>query len=157
MAKAEHPAPKAELKLMLRTLLADRFKLAVHQESKEKPVYRLVVSKQGPKLEKSTADSASPRYSLTATALGVADATVAQFCERLSTGMDRPVLDATGIEGVYNFRLVLDGMPEKGSVGDLSSTSIFTDIQRELGLQLVPGKAVLDYLVIDHVEKLLEN
>jgi len=157
IAKAEQPTPKEQLRLMLRALLAERFQLAVHQESKEQPVYRLIVGKQGPRIEKSTAEVAIPRYSLGAGKLAVTDATIAQFCERLSTALDRPVLDGTGISGVYNFHLTLDDMPPKGSGLDLTASSIFTDIQRELGLKLVPDKAVVEYLMIDRVEKLIEN
>jgi uncharacterized protein (TIGR03435 family) len=156
IAKAEHPAPKEELRLMLRTLLTERFQLAVHQESKEQPVYRLVLGK-GPKLEKSAAEAGNPRYSQGADHIAVSDATLVQFCDRLSTALDRPVVDATGIQGVYNFRLTLDDMPQKGSGLDLTASSLFTDIQRELGLRLVPEKAVLEYLVIDHLEKPTEN
>src|SRR5260370_535361 len=61
-AKAAGPVPEAQLKLMLQTLLADRFKLTFHRETKELPVYAMVPAKKGPKLHDSQADAESRMY-----------------------------------------------------------------------------------------------
>jgi uncharacterized protein (TIGR03435 family) len=79
--------------------------------------------------------------------------------------MGRPVVDQTGLMGLYNFTLRLDTLEGvsnsdaelKTRMSDWSSSSIFSDIQTQLGLQLVSGKEPVDYLVIDHVEKPSEN
>ena len=79
--------------------------------------------------------------------------------------MARPVVDQTSLTGVYDFTLKLDTLegisssdPDfKAKTSDWSSSSIFADIQKQLGLQLVSGKSPVNYLVIDHVEKTSEN
>jgi uncharacterized protein (TIGR03435 family) len=160
VAKAEYPVPKEQLRLMLRTLLANRFKLSVHIETKQQPVYMLEVGRQGAKLQKSDAEEPNPVVARQKGGFAVRNATVAQFCERLSGLIGRPVMDATRIQGIYSFNLMLEGMPteeQRKNGADLSSTSIFTDIQEQLGLRLVPDKAPGEVLFIDHVEKPSEN
>jgi uncharacterized protein (TIGR03435 family) len=163
-AKAERVVPRSELLLMLQTLFEDRFKLAVHHESKRADVYKLIIAKGGPKLEESTAGG-PPSGNLIPGGYAVKNSEVWRFCAFLSGRMGRPVLDQTGLTGLYNFALRLDTLeglsnsdPDfKTKISDWSSSSIFSDIQKQLGLQLVSGKAPVDYLVIDHVEKPSEN
>jgi len=163
-AKAAHPVPKAELLLMLQTLFEERFKLTVHHESKTADVYKLVVAKGGPKLEESTTDGPST-VTLISGGYAVRNSEMWRFCAFLSGRMGRPVLDQTGLTGVYDFTLRLDTLegvsssdPElKAKISDWSSSSIFSDIQKQLGLQLLSGKAPVDYLVIDHVARPTEN
>jgi bla regulator protein BlaR1 len=163
-AKAAHAVPKTELLLMLQTLFEDRFKLALHNESKISDVYNLTVAKTGPKLEESTTEGPSSG-TLIANGYAVRNSEMWRFCAFLSGRMGRPVIDRTGLTGLYNFTLKLDTLegisssdPElKTKMSDWSSSSIFTDIQKQLGLQLASGKAPVDYLVIDHVEKPSQN
>jgi uncharacterized protein (TIGR03435 family) len=126
-AKVPDGVPKEQIPLMLQALLADRFKMTVHKESKEESVYALVVGKNGPKLKKSemgdeappkTIDLptgekfAAPRGGMMIATNGTGGAqlqanrtTIAQFSDMLSRFMDRPVMDMTGIEGNYDIAL----------------------------------------------------
>jgi len=140
--------------------MADRFKLEVHREQKEQPVYALLVGKNGPKLRRSDGDGdftmgwafggiAFPKISMTEFAAGL--------LSRLPpTG--RPVLDKTGLEGRYDLTLVLASEPEAGVEGikraELEETSaLFAYALDQIGLRLEAQRALVDMLVVDHVEK----
>lgn len=163
-AKAAHPVPKADLLVMLQSLLEERFRMKVHHESKTADVYKLVVAKGGPHLEESTTDGPSSGAMIPG-GYEVKNSEMWRFCAFLSGRMGRPVIDQTGLAGFYNFSLRLDTLEGLSSsdpdfkikFSDWSSSSIFSDIQKQLGLQLVSGKAAVDYLVIDHVERPSQN
>jgi uncharacterized protein (TIGR03435 family) len=134
---------------MMQTLLADRLQLKLHHESKELPVYELVIDKSGSKLK-----AVGPEEAATAT-------TVPKLIGMLSLLVDRPILDKTGLAGTYHEPL-LDWAQlarDRRAGADDASTgqSVFTTVQDQLGLKLQPAKAPLDILVIDHVEKPSEN
>jgi uncharacterized protein (TIGR03435 family) len=151
IAHAEHTVSKNELRLMLQALLADRFKLSLHPESKQQPVYRLVIGKQDLGLQPSTSDVENPHWLRESGSLVFRDATLAQFCALLSEYMDRPVLDSTGIQGPFNFPYL-----EGASSSEEGQSVIFGALQK-LGLRLTADKAPLEYLVVDHVEIPSEN
>ena len=163
IAKAERTVAKEQAQSMLQTLLAERFKLTVHRESRQQPVYRLVVGKQGSKLPQPITEAGTPRMAYQLGGVDFSNVTMKQFCERLSTALDRPVLDATRIEGAYTFSLKIDGMPSKKAQvdvkpsNDLSESSIFTDLQQQLGLQLVADKAPLEFIVVTYAVEPSEN
>ena len=95
----------------------------------------------------------------------VKNSEVWRICAFLSGRMGRPALDQTGLTELYNFVLRLDTLEGlssseadfKTKMSDWSSSSIFFDIQKQLGLQLISGKAPVEYLVIDPVERPSEN
>jgi uncharacterized protein (TIGR03435 family) len=155
VAQGEVTPAKAQLKLMLQSLLMDRFKLKVHRETRVMPVYALVVGKGGPKLKESAPD-AEP--SLTSIGTRSAQLTVVKGgMDRLaiqlssSPGVDRPVIDKTGLTGSYDYKLRWTF--EVGtSTSDTDSVSIFTALQ-QLGLKLEPRKAPIEILVVDHAER----
>jgi uncharacterized protein (TIGR03435 family) len=162
VAKAGRPAPKEQLRLMLQTLLRERFKLSLHRETRAAPVYKLMVAKNGPKLKQSekpgvfTMSFAEDFYVFRNTEM-------MRFIGFLGGHLDRPVVDQTGLVGSYNFRLKAPGLlsaadvPPKSEVrGDWISSSLFADL-KQVGLELVAGDGSVDYLVIDHVEKPSEN
>jgi bla regulator protein BlaR1 len=157
-ARAGHAEPKAEIRLMLRSLLENRFKLTLHHEPKLVPVYKLVVGKSGSKLLESAAEG-EPSGALGLNGFVCRNLEMARFASMLSVRMDRPVVDLTGLKGSYDFTLKsnLPTETEKTALSDWFSSSIFTDIQRQLGLQLETDKAPVDYLVVDHVEQPSEN
>lgn len=163
-ATAPRAAPKSELLLMMQSLFEDRFKLAVHHESKSEDVYKLVIAKGSPKLEESTTEGPASG-NLIPGGYAFKNSEMWRFCAFLSGRMGRPVVDQTSLAGVYDFSLKLDTLegiassdPDfKVKLSDWSSSSIFSDIQKELGLRLVPGKSPVDYLVIGHIEKPSEN
>jgi len=143
---------------MLRALLEKRFKLTLHHESKVASVYKLVVGKNGAKLHESAAEG-EPTVALGLNGFECHNLEMARFASILSVRMDRPVVDQTGLQGTYDFTLkphVLEGA-EKSALSEWFSSTIFADIQRQLGLQLEGDKAALEYLVVDHVEQPSEN
>jgi bla regulator protein BlaR1 len=157
-ARADHAVPKEEIRLMLRSLLENRFKLTLHHEPKLVPVYKLVVGKSGSKLHESAAEG-EPTGALGLNGFVCRNVEMARFASMLSVRMDRPVVDLTGLKGSYDFTLRsnLPAEAEKAALSEWFSSSIFTDIQRQLGLQLETDKAPVDYLVVNHVEHPSEN
>jgi uncharacterized protein (TIGR03435 family) len=159
-AKAAGAVPVSQLRLMLRQLLAERFKLTLHLETKELPVYALTVAKGGPKLPASNVDDGHHTVeSLPRVQDGsflFPDTSLRDFAAKLSLlrGMDRPVVDQTGIEGYFD--IVLKGAAEAARNPE-SGASLFTLVQEQLGLKMVSTKARLEIVVIDRAEKPTEN
>jgi uncharacterized protein (TIGR03435 family) len=171
-AKAEHPSSIEELHAMLQDLLADRFQLRFHRESKELPMYALTVDKDGPKLKPHEAQSGGdpwidqtqdhfPQMTWHATF-----APMDFFAWRLSLILDRPVVDQTNLKGGYDFDLkftqelppnIQPGALLNGEPIDASGPTIFDAIRRQLGLKLERQKGPVEILVIDRAEKPVEN
>jgi uncharacterized protein (TIGR03435 family) len=155
-AKAGHAVSKDQLRLMLQRMLADRFKATLRHESKTESVYKLTVARNGTALKRLEAEGeASPYMNPVADSTTFHNYTMARFASVLSNYLGRPVLDLTDLEGVFeDFTLTLDGVipPNKltGQSVSWASSSIFSDIQRQLGLKLEADKAPVDYLVLDH-------
>jgi uncharacterized protein (TIGR03435 family) len=147
--KPGHPVDNAECRLMLQSLFADRFKLAVHRESKETTVYLLKIGKSGPKLPRNS--GVKLNGSVQVEAAGRPEWpngwTMARLAAYLSDMTGRPVVDRTALEGSYGITLSFS----RSNTDD--APSIFTAVQEQLGLKLEPGKAPVDLLVIDHIEK----
>ena len=175
--KAEDPrADPDQLRLMLQSLLEDRFQLKLHRQNKEAPIFALVVSKDGPKITL-VPDQTSPtvngpaqpeagpnrgamrigRGSLVGNAV-----TLSLFAQLLSQRLDRTVVDKTHLDG--RFDIQLHWTPDVGEAAldpggnplppaDSAGPSIFTAIQDQLGLKLESTKGPVDLVIIDHVEK----
>jgi uncharacterized protein (TIGR03435 family) len=157
---------------MFQSILADRFKLVVHHETRELPIYVLSVAKGGPKLKPSAPDDPAgqaPRRTgvmLTKGKVTANDAKLSTLVTVLSRTIGRTVIDQTGLTGNYDF--TLEYAPEEGgppppgggvlpaSPSD-SAPSIFTAIKEQLGLKLDSTKGTVDVIVIDHIEKPGEN
>jgi uncharacterized protein (TIGR03435 family) len=143
---------------MLRNFLAGEFKLKTHFVKREQPVYNLVPAKNGPKLKPSGGAAASFRF--TSTGIEIHHQTMQEFASSLfcpSCGRqlaDRLVFDKTGLDGYYD--LTLDFSPSNIQ-SDTSGPSIFTAVEEQLGLKLQPGKAAIDFLVIDQAERPPQN
>jgi uncharacterized protein (TIGR03435 family) len=159
---------RAERQLMLQGLLADRFGLAVHHETKEENAYALVLAKGGPKFHESNIANippgAAPRpvIQIGGGQLTLNGGPISLLTLQLSQVTGRPVLDRTGLTGKYDFTLkwttdefdlsaVAQGS-EDSPTAEPAGTSIFTVIQDQLGLKLDSTKAPIDTIVIDHVE-----
>jgi bla regulator protein BlaR1 len=176
-AKAEGtPAGQLMMGPMLQVLLQDRFKLKIDRETRETPVYALIVAKGGPKLKQveegrcAPADIATMRNSCGLLAAG-ANSSVQFFgysldktSDWLSRRLDRPVINKTGITGLFDFRLeyapanTSAAAPNDPTFSDpLGRPSIFTAVQEQLGLKLESTRGPGEFLVIDHVEKPSEN
>ncbi len=161
VAKAEGEAAitRSEFRDMMRNLLATRFKLQFHREAREEPVYDLVVGKDGPKLQVSELDApsgSSVRTTENGNLMVVKKGTIDQLALQLSVTAGRPVLDKTGLAGMYTY--TLNWFPENRILephGDIPS--MFAAVQEQLGLKLESSKAAVDMLVIDRAEKPSEN
>jgi uncharacterized protein (TIGR03435 family) len=151
---------------MVQALLADRFQLKVHHESRELPVLALTIAKGGSKL---TAVNDTPQASTTAGSnwtglhnVGAGetegrDVPVALLVNALSSKSEvggRLVVDETGLTGKYNFKLTWAPEDRQTTVDDHGADrpSLFTAIREQLGLELETKKAPVDCVVIDHVE-----
>jgi uncharacterized protein (TIGR03435 family) len=159
-----------ELRLMLQSLLADRFQLRVSFKKADLPVYALVVAKGGPKFNQVQVDPLPapgtrprpgahlPRFGKTGVNQYTATAwdmrSVADILSSFDEVGHRLVVDETGLKGHYDF--VLNGVSVLPSP-DGTTTSIFTALKEQLGLELVPRKASVEVLVIDSVEPPSQN
>ena len=158
---AEDTAPSTgQVRLMLQTLLADRFHLQIHHVSKQLPAWNLVVAKGGPKLKESPA-GVTPHMAISANIRIVATGISIQSLidSQLSIAAGRPVFDKTGLNGNYDFTLewVNRKLSAASDPGLTDGLSLFTALQEQLGLKLESSTAPFDTVVIDHAERPSEN
>jgi uncharacterized protein (TIGR03435 family) len=148
LAKAGDSAQNAQLLPMLQSLVEDRFKLKVHREARQRPVYALTVAKNGPKLHPSESVEGflgrRGRGPITGR-----KASMAGLAATLSTLMGRKVLDRTGLGGVYDFTLEFAPF----DVVDSPLPALATALQEQLGLRLEAATGTVEILVVDHAEK----
>jgi uncharacterized protein (TIGR03435 family) len=144
------------VRLMLRQLLADRFQMRIHQETRHLPIYHLVLAKPqagiGPALRAAAPDCASLCGSIKSTAPGNVTATsvaMGSIAHTMSVWVKRTVVDRTGIDGNWDFTLTY--APE--GVSESSAPSIFTAVQEQLGLKLEPTTGPVDVLVVDSAQR----
>jgi uncharacterized protein (TIGR03435 family) len=161
---------KQKLELMLQTLLVDRFKLRMHTETKELPVYALLADKGGLKLPKAPARDceATPSpcrwFSVGARGIDGDSVTLQSLADQLSGFVGQQAfIDQTGIEDRFDIHLpgfvrdaqtpgtLVDGVP-----ADPNAPSLAT-ILKDVGLRLEPRKQLMDVYVVDHVEKSSSN
>jgi uncharacterized protein (TIGR03435 family) len=165
--------PPMPLLLMVRTLLADRFGLVVHQETRDLPVYALLVAREdrkfGPEITASKLDcesqAAQPACGMRIGPgqMVMSGTPMSQFALVLSNFVQRVVLDRTQLPGTFDFRLswtpdrIPQGTPPPGAPPlppiDPNGPSLFAALQEQLGLTLEATRAPLDVLVIDRVER----
>jgi bla regulator protein blaR1 len=153
---------------MLQALLRDHFKLELHPETKNLPVYDLVVDKNGPKLQESN----GPRMMRMEKGELTSEGThLAFLADQLSLRLGRTVVDKTGLKGYYSYtlrwtpdvseeeRLSSNGMPSPpaASSPEVSGPPLATAVQEQLGLKLEPRTDAVQVLVIDHAETPSEN
>jgi uncharacterized protein (TIGR03435 family) len=161
VAKAAGPAPDAQMKLMMQTLLADRFKLTLHRENKELQVYALVQGKNPPKLRPSDENSVSGAK-VTGARVTFGRMSMAQLADLLSRQMDRPVLDMTGLPGLFDFTVDTSSAEAGGEGKEVNpmvtakimlGRSLLPMVQEQLGMKVEGRKLPADVLVIDHAER----
>jgi bla regulator protein BlaR1 len=188
---SDSPAPDApkpaagigaqRLQLTLQAFLADRFKLAVHRETKDRQVYELVVAEGGPKLKETKPAFLNPNgingpegplpprgmMTMGPGELTAEGTSLAPLVEQLSWQLGHTVLDKTGLKGNYDFSLrwtpseseagmmKLTGRKPAADGGSSASSgpTLFAALGEQLGLKLVPQTAPMQVLVIDHIEK----
>ena len=182
LAKVEGAPDTTQLFLMVRTLLADRFKLRVHMEKREQPAYALVKLKfdgsLGPRLRAATTDCVALRNAIQKgapvprsnrllcgvqvrpDALVIGGRTMEQIANSLSQQLRRAVVDRTRLDGSFDADLDFAPIPPPGLTDPpprSDAPSIFTAVQEQLGLKLEPTRAPVDVLVIDRVEHPTED
>jgi uncharacterized protein (TIGR03435 family) len=164
---------------MMQALLADRFKLQAHAETKQVPVYELVVAKGASKLQDTATDPDPPLgkgedgkpssgirwLKDTSLVQAYSMSSLAGFLSQPVAGVGRPVLDKTGLTGTYDFKLnwsvysARPAMPSAAAADPAQSddsTSIFSAL-KELGLKLQPATGPIETIIIDHVERPLAD
>jgi uncharacterized protein (TIGR03435 family) len=157
-------APKEQIPAMLLNLLAERFKMTVHVETRQEKIYALVVGKNGMRLKQSKDPDAR---SVSFDAKGHVEFlaySLADFAEFLTITLDRSVTDMTGLPGHYDFSTELDPRilklgPPDATEQDVANPlpSVFSSVQ-ELGLRLEARDGVVKYVVIERAEKVpVEN
>lgn len=154
VAKAAGAAPDDQLRLMLRTLLADRLKLAAHHEEKVMPYYLLTVAKGGPKFKESEEEgepviAPGPNN---ATAI-IRRVPISQFMDMIQNILRTPIVDQTGLKGRYDATLNIGALISSPIQNDDITGTIITAVQDLLGLKLEPKKGPIDMLIVDHAEK----
>jgi uncharacterized protein (TIGR03435 family) len=154
-----------QIPAMLQNLLADRFRMKLHREKRDWPVYALVVGKDGPKLK--AMESANEQIGFT---MGRPETTLTAvsttgFARMLSGFLDRPVLDMTGLTGYYDIKVTvaasdlvgmrsvaMPGIQQPSATEAVTAPSIFTAVQ-DLGLRLESRKAPIEFLIVDRADK----
>jgi len=164
-----------ELRTMLRNLLAERFKLRVHEEMKDAAGYAIVLGKNGPKLAPTAGDK--PRsiaaFGQPPTELEGMNASMSDLATYFVRQFHRPFVDQTGLIGRYDFRMTLladdsppiTDAPLKAPPGtrivfglnDSALPAVSKALQEQLGLRLEAQKLPMPIIVIDHAEKPSEN
>jgi len=159
MQKMTPAQQREQVDLMEQSLLADRFKLKVHFETREMPAYALVVAKGGAKLTPAK-DGEVSRLSMAGNEMTAMATTLDQWIHSPFLN-GREVVDQTGLKGTYDFTLTWGSerlsAAGAGQEGGTDAPSLFTAVQEQLGLRLVPTKAPVEVIVIDHIEKPSEN
>jgi uncharacterized protein (TIGR03435 family) len=171
-AKAENSdISREQVQAMLQALLQERFKLAVHHETRQLPVYTLVVDKGGSKLRESK-EPGRPLVSMGAPETGqfggrplvFHNMSLAGLVNTVANVLGTPVIDQTGLKGSYDFTLEwstarplpesdVSGVPRATPVGP----SIIDAVREQLGLKMEEKKGPVDVLFVDHAEKATEN
>jgi len=156
-AKAAAPAKEPELRAMMQKLLADRFKLVFHRQTKEVQALILTPSKTGHKL-KEVKEEGSPSFQTGKMNLTGRGATVGQLVKFLSHELRQPVIDQTGLTGRYDYFLdiaqyVTDEMRNQPGPPPEAPTIIAQAMKKQLGLQVDAKKTSIEVLVVDGIEK----
>lgn len=159
-------AQREQFRRRIQALLAERFQLVIRRDTKEMPVYALVVAKNGPKLKESAGESTGIRAGRGEISGGRVE--IPMLARILSSRVGRPILDRTGLKGAYDFKLewtpdiaepMKGGPLEKAEApaADLPGPSIFTALQEQLGLKLEATRGPAEVIVIERVEKPTPN
>jgi bla regulator protein blaR1 len=163
LTDAERRTAGARLRLMLQSLLAERFQLKVHRETKELPVLLLKIAKGGPKLTEKFSDISGGLRPGRGFLAGTATE-IPFLAQTLSQMVGRPILDQTGLNGKYDFELkwTPDQSSPNGALGgalppspstDPDRPDIFAALEEQLGLKLDSGKGPVQIVVLDRVER----
>jgi uncharacterized protein (TIGR03435 family) len=158
-APGDVPPTNEQVRLMMQNLLAERSQLRLHRETRDLPVYALVVGKNGAKLKISDPDAregGSVRGTADGLHMETKKGSMATLARQLSSSAGRPVIDKTGLAGTYEY--TLNWFPVTQIPAPESKVpSLFIAVQEQLGLRLESTTAPQEVLVIDSVSKPSEN
>jgi uncharacterized protein (TIGR03435 family) len=184
-AKPDTPVKESEWRVMLQALLAERFQLTLHRETRELPIYELVLARRKEKLGDGMTESKDGGCRSTEAPAG--ERPVKLPCGAIFNGpgmfkavggpvnsltflsylMGRMIVDKTGLAGKYD--ITVKWSPESAATPfqqdasqtvpspDIAGPSIFAAFQEQLGLKLISTKGPVEIIVIDHAEKPSEN
>jgi len=166
-AKSERRLTESQCKAAIQALLADRFKLAVHWESKEAEVNDLVVARGGPKMQRWSDTETERGFAVTingrpvisglAPGAPVPGYTMQEFADFLTfLRVHQPVIDKTGLEGRYKIAVKFSIQPP-GSDQVFEDPDLETALQQQLGLKLQTHKGTVKTLLVDHIERPTAN
>jgi uncharacterized protein (TIGR03435 family) len=177
VAQAPHTTSADDIRLMLRSMLVDRFKLVVHTDTKPLPAFVLTAAKGGTKLKQSDASSKpdapsesdaptmngcayqppppntppSPTMEVKFSCHGTTMQSFAEFLHNVASPyLKQPVVDQTGLKGAWDFDIHWTYQPPKG---DAAGTTIFDAVEKQLGLKLDTGTAPLPVVFVDSVNE----
>ena len=150
-----------QLRAMLQSLLEDRFRVVVHYETRQEPVYELVLAKGGSRLKEPSTNEALPNLNVGRGQITANAMPLSRLTPVLSALVRRPVIDKTGLINRYDFILTFtpdvfqSGPPAPGAPPpvDTDTPSLFAALQEQLGLKLEPTKGPVEQLVVDRAEK----
>ena len=169
-ARTERTTTPAQMRAMVRQMLAERFALKAHTDVRERPIYRMVVARRDAKLgpwiypiDDAECGGSNPQPchlatwsgGLTSSGMVLPQLAATLFNSSRTTGVDRPVIDQTGLTGMFGFTLMFSSFDTVPQVSD--DPSIFTALREQLGLKLEPARGPVEVLVIDSVERPTPN
>jgi uncharacterized protein (TIGR03435 family) len=143
-----------QMQLMLQAMLADRFALKAHRETRDLPIYELTVAKGGSKMKQTSPDSGGGNANYASGKVTAHEISIESVAANLSFAVGRVIVNKTELEGGYDF--TLEYAPDGADASD-TRPSIFTAIEEQLGLTLVPSKGPVDVIVVDHIERPTAN
>jgi uncharacterized protein (TIGR03435 family) len=168
-ARTERTTTPEQMRAMVRQMLAERFALKVHTDVRERPIYRMVMANRDGKLGRSIyrvdegecggsnpqpCDLSAWSGGLMSSGMGLQQLALALFNRSQTTGIDRPVIDHTGLAGMFGFTLMFSPF-NTAHVSD--HPSIFTALRDQLGLKLEPARGPVELVMIDSVEQPTPN
>jgi uncharacterized protein (TIGR03435 family) len=162
VAKAEGNPTDAQMKLMVQTLLADRFQLKLHHENRKLSVYVLSAGKTAPKLfppkEGEThairiTPLAGPDQKTQSFHVAATRFSLTQLNDTFARQLGRVIVNQTGLDGDFDF--TLDLTPDESRPNPLDASTLITAMREQLGLNLKSQDAMVDCLVIDSAERVL--
>ena len=163
-AKTAQPANRKQMMEMLQALINDRFRLRLHHDSKELTAYVLMVAKDGPRFDENTSGANLEARNSGAGRESYRSFPMAIFANILAAHLDDTVVDKTGLNASYDFKL--EYRPENVGKGaqdghepppNLDGPSLFTALREQLGLELKRQRVAVELLAIDHIEEPSEN
>jgi len=159
-AKSSGPVPTERLRQMTQTLLAERFKLTFHKETKEMPAYVVTVAKGGHKLKQSEGEGEIDlKPAANRAAANFTHVTLAQLAEMISSPLQAVVVDQTGLKGYWDFTLDMSSFMMTQPTGMEDAIGmIIQAVNEQLGIKIDQKKMPAEVLIVDHAERVpVEN